>query len=231
MNAEIPLIVPEINADILTKKDKIISNPNCSTIQLVVALAPLHLKYKIKRLVISTYQSVTGTGVKAVEQLNNERKNIDGIKAYPHPIDLNIIPHGGDFLESGYTTEEQKLVDETRKILRDDSIRITATVVRVPVFGGHSESVNVEFENDFDLDEVKRLLTSSKGITVQDDANKNLYPMPLFAEGKNDVFVGRIRRDESNPKSLNLWIVSDNLRKGAATNAIQIAEYMVEKFF
>ncbi|NVO01374.1 MAG: aspartate-semialdehyde dehydrogenase [Bacteroidetes bacterium] len=229
MFPEIPLIVPEINADLLNKSHYIISNPNCSTIQMVVALAPLHLKYKIKRLVISTYQSVTGTGVKAVEQLNNERNKIDGIKAYPHPIDLNLIPHGGDFLENGYTTEEQKLVDETRKILRDESIRITATVVRVPVFGGHSESVNIEFENDFELNELKDLLSSSPGITVLNDDKNNVYPMPLFAEGKNDVFVGRIRRDESNPNSLNLWIVSDNLRKGAATNAVQIAEYIIDK--
>jgi aspartate-semialdehyde dehydrogenase len=231
MYPEIPLIVPEINADVLNKSHTIISNPNCSTIQLVVALAPLHSKYKIKRLVISTYQSVTGTGVKAVEQLNNERGKIDGIKAYPHPIDLNLIPHGGDFLDNGYTTEEQKLVDETRKILRDESIRITATVVRVPVFGGHSESVNIEFENDFDIKELKSLLSSSQGITVLNDDKNNVYPMPLFAEGKNDVFVGRIRRDESNPNSLNLWIVSDNLRKGAATNAVQIVEYLIAKQF
>ena len=227
MHDDKKLIVPEINAHVLTKKDKIIANPNCSTIQMVVTLAPLHRKYKIKRLVISTYQSVTGTGVKAVEQLENERKGIQGEMAYPHPIDLNCLPHGGDFEANGYTTEETKLVNETRKILEDQSIQVTATVVRIPVYGGHSEAVNIEFENDFDLAEVRKLLTESEGIIVQDDPVHNIYPMPKFAEGKDEVFVGRIRRDLSQPNSLNLWIVSDNLRKGAATNAIQIAEYLV----
>lgn len=226
MHDDKKLIVPEINAHALTKKDKIIANPNCSTIQMVVALAPLHRKYKIKRLVISTYQSVTGTGVKAVEQLENERKGIQGEMAYPHTIDLNCLPHGGDFEANGYTTEETKLVNETRKILEDQSIQVTATVVRIPVYGGHSEAVNIEFENDFDLAEVRKLLTESEGIIVQDDPVHNIYPMPKFAEGKDEVFVGRIRRDLSQPKSLDLWIVADNLRKGAATNAIQIAEYL-----
>lgn len=222
------LIVPEINASELTKEDKIIANPNCSTIQLVLALAPLHRKFKIKRIVVSTYQSVTGSGVKAVEQLENERKGIQGEMAYPHPIDLNCIPHGGNFEENGYTTEETKLVNETRKILGDQSINVTATVVRIPVYGGHSEAVNVEFENDFDLDEVKKLLSEFPGITIQDNPENNIYPMPKNAEGKDDVFVGRIRRDFSQAKSLNFWVVSDNLRKGAATNAIQIAEYLVK---
>ncbi|MCG8412403.1 MAG: aspartate-semialdehyde dehydrogenase [Bacteroidales bacterium] len=221
------LIVPEINANLLTRNDKIIANPNCSTIQMVMALAPLHNKYKIKRLVVSTYQSVTGTGVKAVSQLENERKGISGDMAYPHPIDLNCLPHGGDFEEGGYTSEETKLVNETRKILSDERINITATVVRVPVYGGHSESVNVEFENDFNLDEVRQILSQSKGIVVQDNPSENIYPMPKFAKDKDDVFVGRIRRDISQPNSLDMWIVADNLRKGAATNAIQIAEYLV----
>ena len=228
MEKNVPLVVPEINAGILTKKDKIIANPNCSTIQLVMALAPLHKAYKINRLVISTYQSVTGTGVKAVKQLNDERQGIDSDKAYPYTIDMNLFPHGGSFLENGYTTEEEKLVEETRKILGDQSIRVTATVVRVPVVGGHSEAVNIEFENEFDLADVRRLLEEMPGVTVQDDPSKNLYPMPLFSHGKDDVFVGRIRRDESNPKTLNLWVVSDNLRKGAATNAVQIAAYLKE---
>lgn len=222
------LVVPEINAHQLTKEDKIIANPNCSTIQLVVALAPLHKKYKIKRLVVSTYQSVTGTGVNAVEQLENERRNLEGEMAYPHKIDLNCLPHGGDFGEDGYTSEEVKLLDETRKILDDQSINVTSTVVRVPVFGGHSESVNVEFHNDFDLTEVFELLKNTDGIIVQDDPKNNVYPMPINSEGKDEVFVGRIRRDFSQPKSLNMWVVSDNLRKGAATNAVQIAEYLVE---
>jgi len=228
MYENIKLVVPEVNAHVLTKTDKIIANPNCSTIQLVVALSPLHKKYKIKRLVVSTYQSVTGTGVKAVEQLENERKGIAGEMAYPHPIDLNCFPHGGSFEENGYTSEETKLVNETRKIIGDQSIQVTATVVRIPVKGGHSEAINIEFENDFDLEEVKKLLASSPGITLQDDPSKNLYPMPKYSEGKDDVFVGRIRRDFSQPKSLNIWIVSDNLRKGAATNAVQIAEYLVK---
>jgi aspartate-semialdehyde dehydrogenase len=228
MEKNIKLIVPEINANSLTKNDKIIANPNCSTIQMVVALAPLHRKYKIKRLVISTYQSVTGTGVKAVEQLENERKGIDGEMAYPHPIDLNCLPHGGDFEENGYTTEETKLVNETRKILSDQSINITATVVRIPVYGGHSEAINIEFENNFNIDDVKKLLSESEGITIQDDPKNNIYPMPKFAHGKDDVFIGRIRKDLSQPKSMDMWVVSDNLRKGAATNAIQIAEYLVK---
>ncbi|MEI7594481.1 MAG: aspartate-semialdehyde dehydrogenase [Bacteroidota bacterium] len=222
------LIVPEINAEILCSEDKIIANPNCSTIQMVVALAPLHKAYKIKRLVISTYQSVTGTGVKAVKQMENERNGIKGDMAYPHRIDMNCFPHGGDFLEDGYTTEEQKLVDETRKILNDYSIQITATVVRIPVVGGHSEAVNIEFENEFDLQELKNILANAPGITVQDNPAEFLYPMPSYSHNKNEVFVGRIRRDFSNPKSLNIWIVADNLRKGAATNAVQIAEYLAE---
>ena len=228
MHDDKKLIVPEINANLLTNDDKIIANPNCSTIQMVVDLAPLHRKYKIKRLVISTYQSVTGTGVKAVEQLENERKGIDGDMAYPHSIDLNCLPHGGNFEDNGYTTEETKLVNETRKILGDHSIQVTATVVRIPVYGGHSEAVNIEFENDFDIDEVRKLLAESEGIIVQDDPANNVYPMPKFAKGKDEVFVGRIRRDLSQPKSLDLWIVADNLRKGAATNAIQIAEYLIK---
>ena len=228
MYENIKLIVPEVNAHVLTKSDKIIANPNCSTIQLVVALAPLHKKYKIKRVVVSTYQSVTGTGVKAVKQLENERKGISGDMAYPHPIDLNCFPHGGSFEDNGYTSEETKLVNETRKIIGDQSIQLTSTVVRIPVYGGHSEAVNIEFENDFELTELKKLLADSPGITLQDDPEKNIYPMPKYAHGKDEVFVGRIRRDFSQPKSLNLWIVSDNLRKGAATNAVQIAEYLVK---
>ncbi len=228
MDDDKKLIVPEINAQLLTKEDKIIANPNCSTIQMVLALAPLHRKYKIKRLVISTYQSVTGTGVKAVQQLENERKGINGEMAYPHPIDLNCLPHGGNFENNGYTTEETKLVNETRKILGDQSIQVTATVVRIPVYGGHSEAINIEFENDFDLAEIKKLLAKSEGIVVQDDPENNVYPMPKFAEGKDEVFVGRIRRDLSQDNSLDMWVVADNLRKGAATNAIQIAEYLVK---
>ena len=231
MDPDKKLIVPEINANTLTKSDKIIANPNCSTIQMVVALAPLHKKYKIKRLVISTYQSVTGTGVKAVEQMENERNGVSGPMVYPHPIDLNCIPHGGSFDEDGYTTEETKLIDETHKILNDQSINITATVVRIPVKGGHSESVNIEFENDFTLDDVNKTLREAPGIIVQDEPLKNLYPMPKFAEGKNEVFVGRIRRDLSQPKSLNIWIVADNLRKGAATNAVQIVEKLYDMGF
>ncbi|GEO11809.1 aspartate-semialdehyde dehydrogenase [Segetibacter aerophilus] len=221
------LVVPEVNAEVLTKEDKIIANPNCSTIQMVVALQPLHKKYKINRVVVSTYQSVTGTGVKAVEQLMNERKNEDGPMAYKYPIDLNVIPQIDVFLENGYTKEEMKMVNETKKIMQDDSIRLTSTTVRIPVVGGHSESVNVQFENDFDLDEVKQLLSDSAGVTLQDNIQEQVYPMPLWAHEKDDVFVGRLRRDESQPKTLNMWIVSDNLRKGAATNAIQIAEYLV----
>jgi aspartate-semialdehyde dehydrogenase len=223
------LVVPEINAHLLTKEDKIIANPNCSTIQLVVALNPLHKKYKIKRLVVSTYQSVTGTGVKAVEQLMDERAGKEAKMAYPYPIDFNCFPHGGDFLENGYTTEEQKLIDETRKIMGDDSIMVSPTVVRIPVVGGHSEAVNIEFENEYKLEDVVNLLKNSEGITLQDTPSENVYPMPKYAKGKDDVFVGRIRRDNSQPNSLNLWVVSDNLRKGAATNTIQIAEYLIKQ--
>lgn len=230
MDATKKLIVPEVNGHLLTPSDKIIANPNCSTIQMVVAINPLHLKYKIKRIVVSTYQSVSGTGVKGVAQLMNERNHVQGEMAYKHPIDLNCIPHGGDFEANGYTTEETKLLNETRKIMGENNIQVTATVVRVPVLGGHSESVNVEFENDFDLNEVKSILNNSAGITVQDDINQFQYPMPLYAKGKDDVFVGRIRRDFSQANSLNLWVVSDNLRKGAATNAVQIAE-LVAKFY
>jgi aspartate-semialdehyde dehydrogenase len=229
MNPGIPLVVPEINARVLNGNQKIISNPNCSTIQLVMALAPLHKKYRIRRVVVSTYQSVTGTGVNAVRQLENERKGIAGEMAYPYPIDLNLFPHGGDFLENGYTTEEMKLVNETRKILEDNSIRITATIVRVPVMGGHSEAVNLEFEKDFVIQDIFEILGNTPGILIRDDVKHNLYPMPLDALGKDEVFVGRIRRDDSRDKSLNLFIVADNLRKGAATNAVQIAEYLYSK--
>jgi aspartate-semialdehyde dehydrogenase len=229
MDPEKKLVVPEVNADAITVNDKIIANPNCSTIQMVVALNPLHKKYKVNRLVVSTYQSVTGTGVKAVTQLMNERKNEETEMAYKYPIDLNVIPQIDVFLENGYTKEEMKMVNETKKIMRDDSIRVTSTTVRIPVMGGHSESVNVEFENEFDLDEVKQLLEESPGIVVQDDPTQQVYPMPLWAHEKDDVFVGRLRRDETQPKTLNMWIVSDNLRKGAATNAIQIAEYLMSK--
>ncbi|KAB2871234.1 MAG: aspartate-semialdehyde dehydrogenase [Bacteroidales bacterium] len=229
MYPEIPLVVPEVNANVLNPSDRIIANPNCSTIQLVVALNPLHLKYKIKRIVVSTYQSVTGTGVKAVNQLYAERQGVQADMAYPHPIDLNCFPHGGTFLDNGYTTEEQKLVDETRKIIGDQNIMVSATVVRIPVVGGHSESVNVEFEKEFDLAEAVELLRNSAGITIQDNPAENHYPMPRYSEGKDDVFVGRIRRDISQPKSINFWVVSDNLRKGAATNAIQIAEFLNSK--
>ena len=222
------LVVPEVNATVLTKEDKIIANPNCSTIQMVVALQPLHKKYKIVRVVVSTYQSVTGTGVKAVEQLMSERKKEEAVMAYKYPIDLNVIPQIDVFLENGYTKEEMKMVNETRKIMQDESIRLTSTTVRIPVMGGHSESVNVEFENDFDLGEVKHLLAEAPGITVQDNIQEQIYPMPLWAHEKDDVFVGRLRRDESQANTLNMWIVSDNLRKGAATNAVQIAEYLVE---
>jgi aspartate-semialdehyde dehydrogenase len=221
------LVVPEVNAQVLTKADKIIANPNCSTIQMVVALKPLHEKYKIKRVVVSTYQSVTGTGVKAVDQLMNERKGIQGEMAYAYPIDLNVIPQIDAFQENGYTKEEMKMIKETQKIMGDDSIKVTATTVRIPVMGGHSESVNIEFENDFDLAEVRRLLENQEGILVVDDPANLKYPMPKDAHNRDEVFVGRIRRDESQPNTLNMWIVSDNLRKGAATNAVQIAEYLV----
>ncbi len=222
------LIVPEVNVTELTASDKIIANPNCSTIQMVVALKPLHDKYKIKRIVVSTYQSVTGTGVKAVTQLMNERQNIDGEKAYPYPIDMNVIPQIDVFLDNGYTKEEMKMILETQKIMGDSSIQVTATTVRIPVVGGHSEAVNIEFENDFELDQVKAILRAAPGIIVQDDLDKLIYPMPIYSQHKDEVFVGRIRRDHSQPKSLNIWVVSDNLRKGAATNAVQIAEYLVK---
>jgi len=223
------LVVPEINGDVLTSEDKIIANPNCSTIQLVMALSPLHLKYKMKRVVISTYQSVSGTGVKAVQQLANEEAGIEGEMAYPHPIGRNALPHCDVFLENGYTKEEMKLVKEPKKILRDESFSVTATAVRIPTAGGHSEAVNVQFENDFEIDDVRKLLSETPGVVVQDNLELNLYPMPITAHNKDEVFVGRIRRDESQENSLNLWIVSDNLRKGAATNTVQIAEYLVEK--
>ena len=223
------LVVPELNADALTKDDKIIANPNCSTIQMVVALNPLHKRYKVKRIVVSTYQSVTGTGVKAVTQLMNERKGVQGEMAYKYPIDLNVIPQIDVFLDNGYTKEEMKMVNETKKIMRDDSIRVTATTVRIPVMGGHSEAVNVEFEKDFDLAEVKQLLSRAPGVVVVDDPSSQQYPMPKDAHNKDEVFVGRLRRDETQPNTLNMWVVSDNLRKGAATNAVQIAEYLVER--
>ena len=220
------LVVPEINGSLLTKDDKIIANPNCSTIQLVLTLLPLHKRYGVKRVIVSTYQSITGTGVKAVEQMENERSGEKVEMVYPYQIDRNCLPHCDVFLENGYTKEEMKLTNETKKIL-DPSINVTATAVRVPVVGGHSEAVNIEFEKDFDLGEVRQLLHNQEGITLKDDPTTNSYPMPLFAEGKNDVFVGRIRRDESQPNTLNLWVVSDNLRKGAATNAVQIAMHLV----
>jgi len=235
MDPSKPLVVPEINADILTKQDKIIANPNCSTIQMVVALNPLYKKYGIKRIVVSTYQSVTGTGVKAVDQLAGERKKSVGESkeeypmAYKYPIDLNVIPQIDVFLENGYTKEEMKMVNETRKILRDENIRVTSTTVRIPVMGGHSEAVNVEFDKEFDLKDVNTLLASSPGVVVVDDPAKQLYPMPMNAHEKDEVFVGRLRRDESQPNTLNMWVVSDNLRKGAATNAVQIAEYLASK--
>lgn len=225
------LVVPEINSDVLEKDDMIIANPNCSTIQMVLALAPLHKAYGIKRIVVSTYQSVTGAGYKAINQMNAEREGRDCEKKFPYPIDQNILPHIDSFLENGYTKEEMKMVNETRKILHDDSIAITATTVRVPVQGGHSESVNVEFRNPFEIGDVRRLLSQMPGITVQDDPEHNVYPMPLYAWGKDDVFVGRIRRDESVQNGLNFWCVSDNIRKGAATNAVQIARVLLEKKF
>lgn len=228
MDATKKLVVPEINGDELTEEDFIIANPNCSTIQLVLALAPLHKSYNVKRVVVSTYQSITGTGVKAVQQMNNEREGVKGEMAYPYPIDKNCLPHCDSFLDNGYTKEEMKLTNETKKIL-DPAIHVTATAVRVPVVGGHSESVNVTFENDFDLNNVRKLLHEFPGITLQDNPEMNVYPMPKYAENKNDVFVGRIRRDESLPNSLNMWIVADNLRKGAATNAVQIAQLLVKK--
>ena len=229
MYADKKLIVPEVNGHQLAAADKIIANPNCSTIQMVMALAPLHRKYGIKRLVVSTYQAVTGTGKAAVAQLRNERSRIDGDKVYPYNIDLNCLPHCDSFTDNGYTKEEMKLVHETRKILGDPSIMVTATAVRVPVIGGHSESVNVEFHRDFDLSTVIELLQEMPGVAVLDNPARNIYPMPLYSQNKDEVFVGRIRRDESQPNSLNMWIVSDNLRKGAATNAVQIAEYLYDR--
>ncbi len=222
------LVVPEINASELTKDDKIIANPNCSTIQMVMVLAPLHKKYNIKRVIVSTYQSITGTGVKAVQQLENEYAGVKGEMAYPYPIHRNAIPQCDVFEDNGYTKEEMKLVRETQKIMGDRSIAVTATAIRIPVVGGHSEAVNVEFSNDFDVNEVRSILHNTPGVTVQDNLDTKTYPMPIYAQGKDDVFVGRIRRDESQPNTLNMWIVADNLRKGAATNTVQIAEYLVE---
>ncbi|MDB5252553.1 MAG: aspartate-semialdehyde dehydrogenase [Flaviaesturariibacter sp.] len=222
-----PLVVPEVNASILTRADKIIANPNCSTIQMVVALQPLHQRYRIRRVVVSTYQSVTGTGKKAVDQLFNERAGKEGEMAYKYRIDLNALPQIDVFLVNGYTKEEMKMVNETKKIMGDDSIRVTATTVRIPVMGGHSESVNIEFETEFDLAELRQVLTEAPGVIVQDDPAQQLYPMPLWAHEKDEVFVGRIRRDETQARTVNMWIVSDNLRKGAATNAVQIAEYLL----
>jgi aspartate-semialdehyde dehydrogenase len=231
MDASKKLIVPEVNAHILTVNDKIIANPNCSTIQMVLVLQPLHKKYKIKRVVVSTYQSVTGTGVKAVQQMENERKGIQGEMAYKYPIDKNALPHIDVFLDNGYTKEEMKMVQETKKIMGDENVKVTATCVRIPTTGGHSESVNIEFENDFDLAEIRNILSNTYGVTLKDDVANFIYPMPLFADGKDDVFVGRIRRDESQANTLNLWIVADNLRKGAATNTVQIAEYLISQKF
>lgn len=228
MDATKKLVVPEINANVLTKEDKIIANPNCSTIQMVMALAPLHTKYDIKRIVVSTYQSITGTGVKAVRQLENEYEGQQGEMAYKYQIHRNAIPQCDSFEDNGYTKEEMKLVRETQKILNDKTIAVTATAIRIPVVGGHSEAVNVQFENDFDVNEVREILNNTPGVTVQDNLDTYTYPMPIYAQGKDDVFVGRIRRDESQPNTINMWIVADNLRKGAATNTIQIAEYLVE---
>lgn len=225
------LVVPEVNGHVITREDKIIANPNCSTIQMVMVLKPLHDKYKVRRVIVSTYQSVSGTGAKAVEQLNAERNQQPVNRVYPHPIDLNILPQIDVFMENGYTKEEMKMVKETCKIMGDDTIRVTATTVRVPVVGGHSESVNIEFENEYTLNDVRALLNASEGIIVQDDPATSFYPMPLYAEGNDEVFVGRLRRDETQDRTLNCWIVADNLRKGAATNAVQIAEYMTQKGF
>jgi aspartate-semialdehyde dehydrogenase len=227
MEEGIPLVVPEINSDVITHKDKIIANPNCSTIQMLMALAPLHKTYRIKRIVVSTYQSVTGTGVKAVTQLENESKGIEGEKAYAHPIHRNCLPHCDVFLENGYTKEEMKLTNETRKIFGDNDIQVTATAVRVPVIGGHSEAVNVEFEEEYTIENVRKLIADFPGVRLYDDPSANIYPMPIISHGQDDVFVGRIRRDLSREKCLNLWVVADNIRKGAATNAVQIAEFMI----
>jgi aspartate-semialdehyde dehydrogenase len=229
MDPEIKLIIPEINAEELTSADKIIANPNCSTIQMLVALAPLQKKYGIQRIVVSTYQSITGTGVKAVQQLENEYNDEKGEMAYPYPIHRNAIPHCDVFMDNGYTKEEMKLVNETHKILNDNSIGISATAIRIPVVGGHSESINVQLKKGFELEDIRKLLQDSSGLVVQDNPETNTYPMPIYAEGKNEVFVGRIRRDESQDRTLNLWVVADNLRKGAATNTIQIAEYLMDK--
>ncbi|MDF9796191.1 aspartate-semialdehyde dehydrogenase [Catalinimonas alkaloidigena] len=229
MNPANKLVVPEINADVLEDEDKVIANPNCSTIQMVLALAPLHKKYKAKRIVVSTYQSVTGTGKAAVDQMMNEREGKEGEKVYPYRIDMNVLPHIDVFFDNGYTKEEMKMVNETVKIFGDDSIKVTATAVRIPTMGGHSEAVNVEFENEFELDEVRKLLSETPGVVVEDDVKNNVYPMPINAHNKDEVFVGRLRRDETQPKTLNMWIVADNLRKGAATNAVQIAEYLVAR--
>ena len=229
MSPDHKLVVPEINAKDLTSEDRIIANPNCSTIQMVVALAPLHERYGIKRVVVSTYQSVTGSGKAAVDQMMNERNGEEGDMAYPHKIDMNVLPHIDIFMDNGYTKEEMKMVNETKKILGDDSIQLTATTVRIPTMGGHSESVNVEFEKDFDLAELTQILAETPGLIIQDDPANNIYPMPLTAHKKDEVFVGRLRRDESQPNTLNMWIVADNLRKGAATNAVQIAEYLMKQ--
>lgn len=224
------LIVPEINGHVLTSEDLIIANPNCSTIQMVIALAPLHKRYNIKRIVVSTYQSVTGTGKDAVRQMMDERQGVvNGMKVYPHKIDMNALPHIDSFLDNGYTKEEMKMVNETHKILGDTSIGVTSTTVRIPTMGGHSEAINVEFHTDFDLKEVRQILENAPGVIVQDDVKNNVYPMPINSQGKDEVFVGRLRRDESQPNTLNMWVVSDNLRKGAATNAVQIAEFLMEK--
>jgi aspartate-semialdehyde dehydrogenase len=229
MDPDKKLIVPEINGHVISIDDRIIANPNCSTIQMVLALAPLHVKYKIKRIVVSTYQSVTGTGKEAVQQMMDERLGVSGSKVYPHPIDMNALPHIDVFLDNGYTKEEMKMVNETRKILGDNSIGLTSTTVRIPAIGGHSEAVNVEFYQDYDLNDVRRILSETDGIVIQDDPKNNIYPMPINSKGKDEVFVGRLRRDESQPNTLNMWVVADNLRKGAATNAVQIAEFMLEK--
>ena len=228
MNSDVPLVVPEINANTITRETKIIANPNCSTIQMVMVLAPLHKRYKIKRVVVSTYQSVTGTGKKAVEQLENEIKGIDTEKVYPYQIFKNCLPHCDVFFEDGYTREELKLVNETKKILNDEDIKVTATAVRVPVVGGHSESVNIEFEKSFDLDEIRNVLSETPGVVLYDDPANNIYPMPIISHEKDDVYVGRIRRDSTVENGLNLWVVADNLRKGAATNAVQILEYLIK---